>query len=230
MIPSKNEGIEERAREKIEQWEAVRAEWKADPEAFAKKHGLADAKTMPRDLNFYPKVAMACDCCGKALSDWFGADFFVEPYVFSKLHYADRGEGFVRVLDKIYFGCKRECSTALFTIHHQYAMRERLAEGRFVHLAYDFGEPSTHQPVLLDLDAATMMAIVEDSRLNRKREEDPDDELVELRWWVSNYQNLFGYVLIRRQAKRIMDLWRARPARSLVPTRTPEQVAVRPHG
>lgn len=125
MIPSRNEGIEERARKKIEQWEAVRAEWKADPEAFAKKYGLADAKTIPHELNFYPKVAMACDCCGKALSDWFGADFFVEPYVFSKLHYADRSEGFVRVLDKIYYGCRAECATALFTIHHQYAMRAK---------------------------------------------------------------------------------------------------------
>ena len=125
MIPSRNEGIEERARTKIAQWEALRAERKADPEAFARKHGLADAKTMPRELSLVPTVAMACDCCGKVVSDWFVADFFVEPYEFSTLHYADRGNGFVRVLDKIYYGCRQECSTALFTIHHQYAMLEK---------------------------------------------------------------------------------------------------------
>jgi hypothetical protein len=124
MIPSRNEGIEERAQKKIELWEALIAEWKADPEAFCKKHGLVDSKERPRDLCFYPPLPIACDCCGKVYNEWFRADFFVESHSFSKRHYAD-SDGFIRVLDKIYFGCRAECATALFMIHHQYAMREK---------------------------------------------------------------------------------------------------------
>lgn len=128
-----------------------------------------------------------------------------------------------------YFACSEACARALFLIHHQYALREMPAKGRFVHLAYDFGEPSTHQPALLDLDTVTKMAIVEDSFTSPEKKEDPDDEWVELRWWVSDPQKHFGHGLVRRQAKRILDLWQARPARSLVPAPKPEPVAVGPH-
>lgn len=171
--------------------------------------------------------AWTCDCC---VQHWPKMDVMSHqnlPYL------PDGSDSFaprmIGVSGVRYFACSESCARALFVIHHQYALREMPAEGRFVHLSYDFGEPSTHQPVILDLDAATKMAIIEDSFPNRERKENPDDEWVELRWWVSDPQKHFGHGLVRRKANMIMDLWRARPARSLAPTPNPEPVAVGPH-
>lgn len=171
--------------------------------------------------------AWICDCCFQSWPKMGVMPSQNLPYI------PDGSDSFaprmVEVSGVRYFACSESCARALFIIHHQYALREMPADGRFVHLSYDFGEPSTHQPVLLDLDAATKMAIMEDSGANQEKEEDPEDEWVELRWWVSDPQKPFGHSLIRRQAKKIMDLWRARPAQSLVPAPKPEPVAVVPH-
>lgn len=124
-----------------------------------------------------------------------------------------------------YFACSEACVRTLFLIHHQYALREMPAEGRFVHLSYNFGGPSTEYPVVLDLDAATKMAIMDEHR-GGDRKENPEDEWIELRWWIADQQKHFGHSLPRRQAKEIIGLWRARPARSLLPGPKPEPATV----
>lgn len=158
--------------------------------------------------------AWTCDCCTHHVPKEMG---FYMPRM-------------VEVSGIRYFACSESCARALFIIHHQYALREMPAEGRFVHLAYDYGEPSKHRPVLLDLDTVSKMAIVENhfGSFPRERCEDPDDEWVELHWWVSDPQKNFGYMLVRRQAKKIIDLWRTRPARSLMAAPKLEPVAVGP--
>ena len=125
MIPSRNDGIEERAQKALDRWKALNLEWDSDPEAFRKTHGLADAAERPKELIFGPDIHLVCDCCGRVL-DWGSRCFFPTDYYPG--HYADRYEGFVKVLDKIYYGCRKECATALFTIHHQYAMMEKQKE------------------------------------------------------------------------------------------------------
>lgn len=171
--------------------------------------------------------AWTCDCCVQSWPD-------MHVMSCQNLRYLPDGSDsfaprMVEVSGIRYFACSEACARALFLIHHQYALREMPAEGRFVHLNYDFGKLSTHQPALLDLDAVTKMAIAENSFTNREIKEDPDDEWVELQWWVSDPSKHFGHGLNRRQAKKIMDLWRARPARSLAPTPKPEPVAVGPN-
>lgn len=168
--------------------------------------------------------AWICDCC---VQSW--PKMGVMPC--QNLPYLPDGSGsfaprMVEVSGIRYFACSEACARALFLIHHQYALREMPAEGRFVHLAYDYGEPSMHQPVLLDLDAATKMAILEDSWTRQEGKEDPEDQWVELRWWLSDPQKPFCHTVVRRLAKKIMGLWRARPARSLAPTPRPEPTTV----
>jgi hypothetical protein len=170
--------------------------------------------------------AWTCDCCVQHWPKMGVVSCQNLPYL------PDGTDSFaprmVEVCGIRYFACSESCARALFVIHHQYALREMPVEGRFVHLAYDFGTPSTHQPVLLDLDAATKMTMVEDNFGNRERKEgsDPDDEWVELRWWVADPQKPFGHNLIRRQAKKIMELWQARPARSLMSVPQQEPLSV----
>lgn len=172
--------------------------------------------------------AWTCDCCVLSWSKARVMSCQSLPYL------PDGTDSFaprmVEVSGIRYFACSEACARALFLIHHQYALREMPEEGRFVHLAYDCGTPSTHQPVLLDLDVATKMAIVEIGRSYQQRQEDPDDEWVELRWWVSDPQKHFGHGLVRRQAKKILELWRKRPARSLAAAPKPKPVVVEPHG
>ena len=122
MIPSRNDGIEDRAKKAMASWRQLNTEWDLDPEGFAKKHGMANANERPRELTFGPDLKLVCDCCGRVL-DWGAQCFVLGEY--NERHYADRYVGFVRVLDKIYYGCRVECATALFTIHHQYAMTEK---------------------------------------------------------------------------------------------------------
>jgi hypothetical protein len=52
---------------------------------------------------------VVCDCCGRVCDQWFAA-FELLPSDYDQRHYADRREGFVRVLDKIYYGCRAECA------------------------------------------------------------------------------------------------------------------------
>lgn len=125
-----------------------------------------------------------------------------------------------------YFACSEACARALFLIHHQYALREMPAEKRFVHLAYDMGMVSAFQPVILDLDTVSRMAISTENLRSDEIGGDPDDQWIELQWWIDDPQKKFGYGMPRRRAKEIMALWRARPARSLMRSPKPEPVAV----
>lgn len=94
-------------------------------------------------LGSMPKVELGyvCDCCGSEAvlrGDGHGGcawDWNWNPRL-------------VRVGGRVYYGCSRECARTLFSIHHQYAMRDTLQETRFV--------KDKESGIILDLDRVVM--------------------------------------------------------------------------
>lgn len=130
MIPSRNAGIEVRAKKLYDAWLPQYKTWeKAAQEEYAKTGYSAKC---PENLAFSPKVPITCDCCGSVYEE--SSSSFVDVFgQWEPGHVYWKGwRGFLEVAGTVYFGCQTACAQAIFMIHHQYAMRAQSDEGRFV--------------------------------------------------------------------------------------------------
>lgn len=157
MIPSRNAGIETKAKQLYDAWQVKYDAYRKQVTDSGRNPDtdMEAIKSMPESIRFYPKVTVLCDCCMSSYEEC--VTFFFDAHggwAPGEPYWKRHPRGFVEVAGTVYYGCKDSCAQALFMVHHQYAMREQAEEGRFL------TDPCEQRTVDLD----RVLSIVETDR------------------------------------------------------------------
>lgn len=177
---------------------------------------LNDQSITPEDWKSGKRVNMdwICDCCHKP-----GREVIIAPEgaPLTRPYQIIKPPTFVEVSGIRYHACGPECARILFSIHHQYAMRELAPEKRFVNLA---GQFDAKRPYLLDLDTVVEMILEEWQPAMGTKDPSKGPSENDPMWivWRTAEDPKLRYspnTFSRAHGNEILEMWKARPARSL---------------